>query len=339
MSRFRTGTVVEVTSRRPGLERLLVDLGEGPVPAYALTELVGDCSAGDRVVLNTAAVELGLGTGGHHVVHWNLARDGIVEPGPDHVLKLRYTSLQFEAGTSELEHPECDEPLPGTPVVACSLHSHLVPVVAGIHARAPGARIAWVQTDGGALPLALSDDVATLRADGRLVGTVSAGNAFGGDLEAVTVSSALALAVHVLGADVVVAGVGPGVAGTGTRNGTSALDAVGVVDFAAATGGRPVLCARCSSAEDRGRHLGLSHHTRSIAQLTHARPLVARSDAVPGDLAGVEVVTLDERTDPPAAVDVDDAHRIMGRSRAQDPVAFEAAVAAGLLAGQLAQPD
>ena len=28
-----------------------------------------------RVVLNTTAVELGLGTGGWHVVHWNLARD------------------------------------------------------------------------------------------------------------------------------------------------------------------------------------------------------------------------------------------------------------------------
>ena len=28
-------------------------------------------------------------------------------------MKVRYTSLQFDAGTSELVHPECDRPLGG----------------------------------------------------------------------------------------------------------------------------------------------------------------------------------------------------------------------------------
>ena len=37
----------------------------------------GTVAVGDRVVLNTTAVELGLGTGGWHVVHWNTARDGV----------------------------------------------------------------------------------------------------------------------------------------------------------------------------------------------------------------------------------------------------------------------
>ena len=36
---------------------------------------------GDRVVVNTTAVDLGLGTGGWHVVHWNLARDGVDAAG------------------------------------------------------------------------------------------------------------------------------------------------------------------------------------------------------------------------------------------------------------------
>ena len=45
-----------------------------PVPsaAYVLTQLTGAVAVGDRVVVNTTAVELGLGTGGWHVVHWNL---------------------------------------------------------------------------------------------------------------------------------------------------------------------------------------------------------------------------------------------------------------------------
>ena len=40
-----------------------------------LTHLIGTVAVGDRVVMNTTAVDLGLGTGGWNVVHWNLARD------------------------------------------------------------------------------------------------------------------------------------------------------------------------------------------------------------------------------------------------------------------------
>ena len=46
-------------------------------PAYCLTDLIGPCAIGDRVVVNTTAVDLGLGTGGFDVVHWNLSRDGL----------------------------------------------------------------------------------------------------------------------------------------------------------------------------------------------------------------------------------------------------------------------
>ena len=41
-------------------------------------------------------------------------------------------------------------------------------------------------SDQGALPLAFSRSVADLRAGGLLAGTVTVGQAFGGDLEAVT---------------------------------------------------------------------------------------------------------------------------------------------------------
>jgi Protein of unknown function (DUF3866) len=85
MPRFRTATVTEVLAERPGLARLATDAGR----AYALTDLTGPVAAGDRVVLNTTAVDLELGTGGWHVVHWNLARDGWDGPGPGHIMKLR----------------------------------------------------------------------------------------------------------------------------------------------------------------------------------------------------------------------------------------------------------
>ncbi len=78
-------------------------------------------------MLNTTAVDLGLGTGGWHVVHWNLARDGSAAPGPDHVMKLRYTR-SIRCRHSELDHPECDRPLAGMPVVACTVHSQVAMV-------------------------------------------------------------------------------------------------------------------------------------------------------------------------------------------------------------------
>jgi len=307
--------------------------------AYAVVDQVGDCAEGDRVVLNTTAVELGLGTGGWHVVHWNLGREELVQPGPDHVMKLRYTSLQSERGTAELDHPECDDPLDGIPVVACTLHSQLAPVVAGIRAVQHDARIVYVLTDGAALPLALSDTVAAMRDDGRLAGTVSAGSAFGGDLEAVGVGSALGLAAHTLDADVIVAGVGPGIAGTGTALGTSALDAVTVVDLAASLGGTPVLCVRVSDADERPRHRGLSHHTLTVGRLTHATPFVADPGppgAPPADVPGTSTVTLGPMD--VAAVDaavVDPDHLVMGRRRQVDPAPVRAAVAAGVLAARL----
>src|SRR6188768_2779219 len=101
MPSYRTGEVVTLLEARPGLQRVEVDLGKGPERAYALTQLTGPVGLGDRVVVNTTAVELGLGTGGWHVVHWNLERDEWREPGPGHVMKLRYTSLQVDTGAVE----------------------------------------------------------------------------------------------------------------------------------------------------------------------------------------------------------------------------------------------
>src|ERR671918_2654242 len=103
MPSFRSGRIVRVLEERPGLQRVEVDLGEGAERAYVLPQLTGPVAVGDRVVVNTTAVELGLGSGGWHVVHWNLAREEWHESGPGHILKVRYTSLQADVGSTE-EH-------------------------------------------------------------------------------------------------------------------------------------------------------------------------------------------------------------------------------------------
>src|ERR671922_317797 len=98
MPSFRSGKVTKLLMERPGLQRAEVDLGDGPERAYVLTQLTGTVTIGDRVVVNTTAVELGLGSGGWHVVHWNLSRSEWRRPGGGREMKLRYTSLQADVG-------------------------------------------------------------------------------------------------------------------------------------------------------------------------------------------------------------------------------------------------
>ena len=328
MPSFVTATVTEVLAERAGLQRLATDAGR----AYALTDLIGTAAPGDRVVLNTTAVELGLGTGGWHVVHWNLARESWSRTGPGHIMKVRYTSLQHDTGAAEEQHPDLPGTVAGLPVVACSLHSQVAVVAAVARHLAPAARIAYVMTDGAGLPIVLSELVHELRGAGVVDVTVTAGHAFGGDLEAVAVPSALALARHVADADLVVVGMGPGVVGTGSALGTTAVEVAGIIDVADQMGARVALCSRASTADARERHQGISHHVRTILGLAAARP----SLPVPADLA-VELVGATV-VDPPDAAAVLAELGItvttMGRGPEEDPMFFAAAASAGAWAAR-----
>lgn len=342
MPSFRTGPVTELLAERTGLQRVRVDLGgSGPERAYVLTRLTGPVAVGERVVVNTTAVELGLGTGGWHVVHWNLDRGSWSEPGPGHIMKLRYTSLQADTGAAE-EQTDADggtgppgdlaRTLAGTGVVVCTLHSQVGVVAAAIAHRRPGTRVAYVMTDGAALPLALSDLVAGLTERGLLVGTVTAGHAFGGDLEAVTIPSGLDLARRRLGADIVVVGMGPGVVGTGSALGTTAVEAASVLDVATALGAEPILCARMSDADERTRHRGLSHHVSTVLGLTRSPVRVALP--IRGDLQALDphAVVEVEVPDVAALLAGFDLHiTTMGRGPDLDPLFFDAAAAAAVV--------
>lgn len=316
MPSYRSGAITEILEDRPGLQRVTVD-GER---AYVLTQLVGPVALGDRVVVNTTAVELALGTGGWHIVHWNLSRDSWREPGPGHIMKLRYTSLQADTGAGE-EGIDLPSRLDGLPVVACGLHSQVACVAVVLRHLRPEARIAYVMTDGGSLPLALSDTVHRLKGAGIVDVTITSGHAFGGDVEAVTVHSALALARHHR-VDAVVAGIGPGVAGTATRLGHTGLDVVTIVNATSALGGTPIVAVRFSDADERERHRGPSHHTMTAVELA----------------AGQLVVPSPEELDVPDVSLLLEAAGIgvttMGRGPAEDPGFFAWAGAAGVAAAE-----
>ena len=323
MPRFATATVTEILVERAGLQRVDTDAGR----AYVLTALIGPVAVGDRVVLNTTAVDLGLGTGGWHVVHWNLARAEWSEPGPGHIMKLRYTSLQVDTGAAEETRPDLPEALDGLPVVACSLHSQVAVVAAVVRHLRPAVRIAYVMTDGAALPLAVSDLAHRLRERGIVDIAITAGHAFGGDFEAVSMPAALALARHVASADIAIVGMGPGVVGTASSLGTTALEVAAIADAAAALGGRVALCCRASSADSRDRHRGISHHVHTVLRLTGHRPEVPLPAGLAAGVDGAEPIDGPDAATVLAALDLDVT--TMGRGPADDPEFFAAAASAG----------
>jgi hypothetical protein len=339
---WRRGTVSALGRFWRGAVELDVAVDDEVLRALAYPDLVGPPEVGDAVLLNVTALDLGLGTGGYALVVALPDRLPPDRTGPGHLVKARYTPVQTvvlgadeqDAATHALLAE--DVPLPGTPIVVADLHSSLPAVVAGVLADRPQTRVAYVMTDGGALPLWFSRTVAAL-AD-VLVGTVTVGQAFGGDLETVTLHSGLLAAVRVLEAEVVVVAQGPGNLGTGTTWGFSGVAAGEAVNAAAAVGGRPVGALRMSEADARPRHRGVSHHSTTA----YGRVALAAADVVlPAsyegdvDLPRHRVVRvsedglLDALRASPAELST------MGRGLDDDPLAFLAAAVAGRHAASL----
>jgi Protein of unknown function (DUF3866) len=356
--RIRNARVTAIRAQRPGVTEVVVAVEPDGVEARALgyDGLVGPLEVGDAVVLNTTAVELGLGTGGFHLVMARLdgARD---DQGPGHVMKARYTPSQVRVLAVEEEaspHRAAVASvtgLDGLPVVCAELHSMVPVVAAAIRAVDTGLTVAYVMSDGAALPLAFSRLAAELRASGLVAGIVTAGQAFGGDLEAVTLHSGLVAARAVLHADVAVVAQGPGGMGTGTALGYSGIQVAEALNAVAALGGQAVACLRMSTADARERHWGVSHHSlTALGRLALARARVALPVLVDESLAALVRRQLEEAgvsarhevvaVDPPDPGKLLAAWglqvRTMGRGPDDDPVFFQAAAAAGTLAGRLA---
>ena len=345
---LRRGVVVSA-------EPLVVEVAGERRPAWADTVLLGEMREGDEVVVNVAALDLGLGSGGFDVVHVNLTRGlGGGAEGAEHVIKLNYTSLQHpvepvergwgeQAAGSVREMGPMDPKLTPTstatvPVLVLPLHGHLAPAAWAAAQAAPGLKLGYVQTAGGALPGSFSRDVSALRERGLLCGHVTAAPAYGGEHDALSTVGALDAAAGRLGWDAVLVGPGPGIIGSETalgHGGTAALDSA----HAALSLAMPTIVSpRLSAADPRERHRGLSHHTRTVLDLLLAPVTVAVPEATPEDVAvALEEAAGDHHRLSLAPADLDGyaaaglPTKTMGRSLSEDPLFFAAPLAAGSL--------
>ncbi len=342
---LRRGTVV-------GTEPLLVEVAGERRPAWADETLLGEMRAGDEVVVNVAAVELGLGSGGFDVVHVNLTR-GLEGGGAGeaHVMKLNYTSLQhpvdpverpidpgppgsrFESGASR------DKGTAGSLAAAVlPLHGHLAPAAWAAARAVPGLRVGYVQTGGGALPGSLSRDVRELRERGLLCGHLTAAPAYGGEGEALSTVGALDAAAG-LGWDAALVGPGPGIIGSDTALGHGGMAALENAHAALALGLPTLVSPRLSAADSRRRHRGLSHHTATVLSLLLAPVELAAPTgfAEVGEelraAAGDRHRLREAEPDLTAYAESGLPTTTMGRSLGEDPLFFAAPLAAGTLLG------
>ncbi len=333
------------------------------VRALVYTDLMASPAVGDRVLLNVAALDRGLGTGGYALVVAVLGPDGRIGAQPPqpagHLVKARYLPLQaMVAGADEQGSPhhallaDADS-LDRMPVLVADLHSALAPSLLAIAHDRPGTRVVYVMSDQGALPLAFSRSVAALRDAGLLAATVTVGQAFGGDLEAVTVHSGLLAAKLALGADLAILTQGPGNLGTGTRWGFSGVGVGEAVNATAVLGGRPVGSLRISGADGRDRHRGVSHHSLTAYGRVALRPadiavpdfaadgsadvrdLIGPVDDALAGLSAHRLVTVSLLGLRPALGDSPVRLSSMGRGLDADPGYFLAAAAGGRHAAAL----
>ncbi len=334
--------------------------------AIADVGLLGSARVGDELIVNVEALDLGLGSGGFDIVHVNLTR-GLQGGGAEgaNVMKLNYTSLQH--AVTPVEEESLKAPIE-RPVAVLALHGQLAPVAWAFAQSAPGARLGYVQTAGGALPGGHSRTVRALREQGLLAGHLSAGAAFGGEGEAITTAGALHHGLGELGWDAALCGPGPGIVGSSSVLGHGGMAALDSAHLALALGCPTLLVARMSTSDDRERHRGISHHTLTVLDLllepvTVALPAGMRSPVGADLRAGLGAVFGGAMPARPAlALDVERPVRItrhdwrraqvdlpayaasglsnetMGRGIADDPLFFGAALAGGAALAELTAP-
>jgi Protein of unknown function (DUF3866) len=232
MLALRRGVVLAAGDPAGPMQRLDVRLGGERRTALADVALVGAARVGDEVVVNLAGPDL---------VHVNLTRglDAPTVPGVQ-PLKLASTSLQHPFEPVEESARPLQLPT-GAPVGVVLSHGQLAPLAWAFARAAPGGRLGYIQTGGGALPGGLSETVRILRERGLLAAHLTAGPAYGGEADATTTAGALQHGFAERFWHAAVCGPGPALTAPSRGHGAGMV-ALEAAHAAAAIGCRVVIC-------------------------------------------------------------------------------------------------
>ena len=269
------GIVDKIISNNGFIIEIEVTIGNRNSKAIAYKNLIEKIEPADSVLLNTTAYHKKLGTGGCDFVIANLSNiTQKTEHFSGHIVKCRYTPVQHTVLSVE----EPDSPyhekikdiksIDKAVVIVGQLHSQLPVISAALKEMSDfKANVVYIMSDYSSLAMAFSKTVYNLKRKGLIDYTISCGQAFGGDYEAVNIYTAMIFAKHILNADFIVVIPGPGNVGTGTKLGFSSIEQGNVLNAVKALEGIPVCVSRICFVDKRKRHYGLSHHTITMLEM------------------------------------------------------------------------
>ncbi len=253
------------------ISEVIVEVEGNLYKAINYNRLTGHIKIGDSVSVNTNAINLKLGTGGFHFIienHEIQSTEYLNLNG--HIIKLRYTPIQIKCLAVE----ECDsvyheifkssDSISGLPVIIGELHSMLYPLVHLLKNFSQDINIVYIMSDSACIPIWHSKAVRQLKDEELLKGTITYGQSFGGDCEAINLYTALIAAKQIYECDVAIVIPGPGVVGTDTKLGFSGIEQGHIIDAVNTLKGYPIFIPRISFLDLRERHLGISHHTLTV---------------------------------------------------------------------------
>ncbi|SHJ48533.1 DUF3866 family protein [Paramaledivibacter caminithermalis] len=270
MLNLKTGIVEKIIDAREGSMEIIVNINGKLEKAIAYKSLIDNIEEGNEIILNTTAQDLKLGSGGYHFVLANLKKTTKQSMKNGHIMKLRYTPIQIRVNSVEEQgskyHHVFNEfnSLKGMPVLIGGLHSVLAPLTVVLKGLNTRLSIAYIMTDGGALPIDFSKTVRYLKKEGYIDGTITIGHAFGGDLECINIYNGLIAAKEILNCDICIVSMGPGIIGTGTKYGFTGIEQGNIIDAVNDLEGVPICIPRISFKDRRKRHFGISHHSITV---------------------------------------------------------------------------
>lgn len=264
MIEIAKGVVKKEYERTSFYQILEIEYENGEIAkAINLLDSNKELDIGEYVLVNITAKKLNLGTGGYDFI---LPADKFFYPSKGHIMKLRYTPLQFSVLTEEEKNPELFNKVPyfnNMVIVVCELHSMVLPICVYLKERKNDLKICVILTDWGMLNAKLSSNLGFLKANGFVDYTITCQEAFNGDFECINEVDSLIFSQN-LGADIVIIAPLPGIVGTGTRFGFSAFNAVNVIEDIYRFGGSAIFPIRVSKSDKRERHKFLSHHSLTM---------------------------------------------------------------------------
>ncbi|WP_096188536.1 DUF3866 family protein [Evansella halocellulosilytica] len=273
--------IIRIISETEDLMKVETTGGCGRALIYK--RIHGGAAVGDRVIVNTTATALRLGTGGWDIVRYiekNSFESKAINDQKGHIVKARYLSDQHSV--MSIEAPESEEhhifdkkfTLNGKEILIGELHS-IVPVIWFLLKEYnPHQTFVVIFSDEASLPLMMSEHLQYLKKQPSFL-SITTGQSFGGQIEAVNIVTALQYVIEKYNHAVVLISLGPGVVGTSTPYGFSGIAQAQWANIVQSLNGVPVWIPRLSAADKRNRHKGISHHTYTpLTEFTYGKQVL-----------------------------------------------------------------